>query len=127
MNKIEAKARDVIRYVREATTARTPDHEIERRVIDVLWGVFHNMGYVEPDEAAQEAPGEVPEFFPKCYGTAKVETKKGITFVNCLMCSLEDRCRKENEERKAHEEHVMYHYGETRLEEDEEETEDEEE
>ena len=54
MNKIEAKARDVIRYVREATTAGTPEHEIERRVIDVLWGVFHNMGYVEPDEAAQE-------------------------------------------------------------------------
>ena len=74
MNKIEAKARDVIRYVREATTAGTPEHEIERRVIDVLWGVFHNMGYVEPDEAAQEA------------------------------------------EREAHEEAVLYHFGEGRLE-----------
>jgi len=83
-------------------------------------------------EEEQEAPGEVPEFFPKCYGTAKVEVKEGQYNEikedqynrDCLMCSLEDRCRKENEERKAHEEHVMYHYGEARLEEDEEDEED---
>ena len=90
--------------------------------------IAHMIGAAQ-DEAAQEqaeqeAPGEVHVFFPKCYGTAKVEVREGVTNTECLMCSLEDRCRKENEERKAHEEHVMYHYGEARLEEDEEDEED---
>ena len=86
-----------------------------------------DVTYEEVPKEASPDPGEVPEFFPRCYGTAKVEVKEGQYNRDCLMCSLEDRCRKENEERKAHEEHVMYHYGEARLEEDDEEAEEDEE
>ena len=86
-----------------------------------------DVTYEEVPKEASPDPGEVPEFFPRCYGTAKVEVREGVINTECLMCSLEDRCRKENEERKAHEGFVMYHYGEARLEEDEDEEDNEEE
>ena len=112
--RIEPLVTPEARSFREAT-GKLDNWTNHRRITD----------YLSKDPADVDRGEEMDEQKrPKCYGSAKVEIKDGVLNADCLRCGLEGPCWDDFEARRAYAEGVLYHFGEARLEEDDEEAED---